>query len=31
MASDDEQRRREQAARQLWDVLAITTEHQDIT
>jgi hypothetical protein len=30
MGNEDEQRRREHAARQFWDVLAVTTEHQDI-
>jgi hypothetical protein len=29
--TEDEQRRREHAAEQFWDRLAVTTEHQDIT
>ncbi|MGZ8697060.1 MAG: hypothetical protein ACXW0F_04295 [Gaiellaceae bacterium] len=29
--TDDEQRRREQAGRQFLDVLAVTTEHKDVT
>ena len=29
--TEDERRRREDAARQFWDVLAVTTEHEDVT
>jgi hypothetical protein len=29
--TEDERRRREDAVRQLWDRLAVSTEHQDIT
>jgi hypothetical protein len=28
---DDERTRREDAARRLWDMLAVKTEHQDLT
>jgi hypothetical protein len=29
--TEDERRRREEAARQFWDTLAVTTEHKDVT